>query len=145
MFRLKGFLHGGETRVVLVARIFSGLKVVAEIRAFEIREITRDHLAHLAVVQLLKRAKVKSACKLEQTFGRKVWRLHVVDGENVLAALQCLSYSLPMGKEYLYAPHGPVFFTDDVELYDTIIQNLYRGLKIITDKQEFVFVRIEPS
>jgi peptidoglycan pentaglycine glycine transferase (the first glycine) len=80
----------------------------------------------------------------QQTCGRKAWRLQVVDGDEPIAALQCLAHTLPGGRQYLYAPHGPVFFTDDTSLYETIVQDLYRGLKQILDQEKFVFARIEP-
>ncbi len=81
----------------------------------------------------------------QQTFGRQAWRLQVVQDDEPIAALQALSYALPAGKKYLYAPHGPVFFTTDTDLYETIVQDFYRGLKQITDKEKFTFARIEPT
>lgn len=80
----------------------------------------------------------------QQTFGRKAWRFQVLDGETVIGAMQCFNHPLPGGRQYLYAPHGPVFLTDDISLNETIVQDVYRGLKEITKQETFAFARIEP-
>lgn len=80
----------------------------------------------------------------QQTFGHNVWRYQILEGDVVIAAIQVLSHRLPWGKQYLYAPHGPVFFTEDQGLHETIVQDIYRALKTIHDQNHSTFARIEP-
>lgn len=80
----------------------------------------------------------------QQTFGRKAWRVQVFEGDKVIAAMQCLEHALPLGQRYLYAPRGPIILTDDVELYETIAQVLYRAVKKMAEGRGAVFLRIEP-
>src|SRR3989338_7331880 len=81
----------------------------------------------------------------QETLGRTVWRLQVVDGETVVAALQCLSNPLPLGQKYLYAPHGPVFFGSATDRHHELVQLFGQGLKLIAEKEKFAFTRLEPT
>ncbi|PJE75542.1 hypothetical protein COV04_03880 [Candidatus Uhrbacteria bacterium CG10_big_fil_rev_8_21_14_0_10_48_11] len=81
----------------------------------------------------------------QQTIQRPAHRLQVVEDEMVLAALQCFEHQLPTGKRYLYAPRGPVFFTDDTLLFDSIVHNLTCELTQLAKRRGAVFVRLEPS
>ena len=75
----------------------------------------------------------------QQTFGRAVHRIQIVEGETAMAAMQVFEYPLPFGKKYLYAPRGPVILSNETDLYDTIVQQLCLALREITANKPSLF------
>ena len=80
----------------------------------------------------------------QQTFGRAVHRIQIVEGETAMAAMQVFEYPLPFGKKYLYAPRGPVILSNETDLYDTIVQQLCLASREITADKPSLFFRGEP-
>jgi lipid II:glycine glycyltransferase (peptidoglycan interpeptide bridge formation enzyme) len=46
--------------------------------------------------------------EFQKSFGRKIWRLGSFDGENLNAIALIIKHDLPLGKNYLYCPRGPI-------------------------------------
>jgi lipid II:glycine glycyltransferase (peptidoglycan interpeptide bridge formation enzyme) len=69
--------------------------------------------------------------------GRKVWRLGLVDDNNILAGILIIKYNLALGKSYLFAPWAGWFNED--------CQNLFLAkIKEIARQEKAVFFRYEP-
>ena len=68
--------------------------------------------------------------------GRQIWRLFYPQFQTLL-----ISYQLPLGKSYLYAPRGPV--TEEAQAVRGI-HDLLHDLKENISKQ-IIFLRIEPA
>jgi len=43
-----------------------------------------------------------------KSLGRKIWRIGIIEGDDLFAVALVLKYNLPFGKSYLYCPRGPV-------------------------------------
>lgn len=79
----------------------------------------------------------------QQTLGREVRRVQIVDGDTPISAIQLIKHSLPLGQSYWQAPHGPVVFISDVDLYDSIAQSMGRALNEITRSSGSIFAHLE--
>lgn len=79
----------------------------------------------------------------QQTFGRAVRRLQIVEGETVMAALQLFEYPLPFGKKYLYAPRGPVILSSDPDALSTILHLVHRACRDLARETGAMFARLE--
>src|SRR3989338_7542640 len=80
----------------------------------------------------------------QQTFGRQVHRIQIVEGETVMAAMQVFEYPLLFGKKYLYAPRGPVILSDDPNALGTIAHLIHRVCRDLARETGAMFVRFEP-
>jgi len=81
--------------------------------------------------------------------GKKNWQLNVYDGERLVA--HCLLYTnkLAFGKDYLYAPKGPILLptlsADERKEALELILSQIRDITIATRRREEIFCRIEPN
>lgn len=80
----------------------------------------------------------------QRTLGRDVKRVQVLDQGEPIAALQLVQHTLPFGKHYWYAPRGPVIFTPDEELLDTVTRAFERMLGELAATSGAVYSRFEP-
>src|SRR3989338_6322868 len=80
----------------------------------------------------------------QQTFGRAVHRIQIVEEETVMAIMQVFEYPLPFGKRYLYAPRGPVILSDDHDALSTIVHLIHRACREVGYNVGAMFVRLEP-
>ncbi len=83
--------------------------------------------------------------------GRKTWRFDdgppSPDGFGRASKIQAniIRHDLPMGKNYLYIPHGPVIFFDDIKSgLKSELANFTNYLKDLGNKNKSVFIKIEP-
>ena len=79
----------------------------------------------------------------QQTLGRPVHRIQIVEDETVMASMQLFEQALPFKKKYLYAPRGPVLMTDDPDTYETIVHQLNSGVRKLAVKSRAVFFFFE--
>lgn len=77
----------------------------------------------------------------QKRLGRATWRF-----DNGKIAANVVAHKLPLGKNYLYVPHGPVFNFDN---FDSGIKNetdnFLAYLKDLAKKERSMFVKIEPA
>jgi lipid II:glycine glycyltransferase (peptidoglycan interpeptide bridge formation enzyme) len=81
--------------------------------------------------------------EFQKSLGRKIWRLR--DGENWAALI--IRYDLPMGKNYLYCPAGPLLNEKGKiknEKLQVKIQKFLDETKRIAKNEKSIFLKIEP-
>lgn len=78
--------------------------------------------------------------------GRKVFRIAVIDNGEILAAASLARYSLPLGKNYLYCPRGPVFSHSKEHAAHNrkTLELLVEEIKKIARREKGIFFRLEP-
>ena len=83
--------------------------------------------------------------QFQQSLGRKTWHFGVLDGQSLVASALVIKHNLPLGKNYLYCPRGPIV---NNKIPVANFQNAFRQIinKIIeVAKQEgSMFMRFEP-
>ena len=80
--------------------------------------------------------------EFQESLGRKIWRLG--DGENWQAFV--VKYDLPLGKNYLYCPAGPIISNVKAQSAkpQLKVQNFLNELRKIAIREKSIFLRIEP-
>jgi len=73
--------------------------------------------------------------------GKKVERLAVVEGDEVLLQAQVVYSKLPFGMKYAFCPKGPVIKSKTTDIRHKILEELFLYFK----KKGVIFVRIESS
>jgi len=83
----------------------------------------------------------------QESFGRKIWRLGAVgDNEEILAVALITMHEMPLGKNYLYCPRGPVFKNPKPKTQNPkLIELFLEKIREIAKKENSVFFRLEPS
>lgn len=83
--------------------------------------------------------------EFQQSLGRKAWRFGVLDDQSLVASALVIKHNLPLGKNYLYCPRGPV---SEIKNQKQKTKNYFVELlkKIIgmAKQENSMFVRIEP-
>ena len=82
--------------------------------------------------------------EFQQSLGRKIWRLAVMDSSEVIAAALIVRHSLPLGQNYLYLPRGPVVASDLLHQKKAVEQFLYSSIKNLAVQENSIFVRLDP-
>ena len=73
---------------------------------------------------------------LQESLGRKVKRFALPN-----AAASVIKFKLPLGKNYLYSPRGPVFDCDENESIDDLTEKIKSEFR----DEKTIFFRIEPA
>lgn len=95
---------------------------------------------------------------LQEKAGRKVWRIWLVDekidANQPIFAAQIIKHDLPFGKNYLYAPHGPIFRRGIIEQISKIGNFLDKKREYFSEflstarklcqEENAIFFKIEP-
>src|SRR3989344_4147315 len=77
----------------------------------------------------------------QRHLGRATWRF-----DNGKIAANVVAHKLPLGKNYLYVPHGPVLNFDNVDSgVKNETDNFLAYLKDLAKKERSMFVKIEPA
>ncbi|MEX2090678.1 MAG: peptidoglycan bridge formation glycyltransferase FemA/FemB family protein [Candidatus Paceibacterota bacterium] len=82
----------------------------------------------------------------QESLGRKVWRFAAGpdEGRNTIMA-NIIKHDLPLGKSYLYIPHGPVLNFDNFGGgVKNEIDNFFKHLKDLAKENKSIFVKMEP-
>lgn len=82
--------------------------------------------------------------EFQQSLSRKIFRLGVVDGAEIIAAASIVKQALPLGQSYLYLPRGPVIAPDLLHKNKSVEQFLYSGIRKLAKESNSIFVRLDP-
>ena len=83
----------------------------------------------------------KEWLQFQTHLGRATWRF-----DNGKMAANIVAHKLPLGKNYLYVPHGPVLSFDNFDSgVRNEIDNFLAHLKDLAKKERSMFVKIEPA
>lgn len=78
--------------------------------------------------------------ELQESLGRKIWRLELRENNEMIGVAQIIKYPLPFGKKFLYIPRGPVF----KEKYQKSAgEEFIEYLKDLALKEKAIFVRMD--
>jgi len=78
--------------------------------------------------------------KFQESIGHKTWRFD--DGK---IRSNIIQHKIPFGKNYLYIPHGPEIFFDNVQSgLKNEVDNFLKYLKELAKENKSVFVKMEP-
>ena len=77
--------------------------------------------------------------KFQKTFGRKIWRVEIEDDLKALI----IKHNLPLGRNYLYCPQGPIIQRTTNNEQRTINLFLEKAKKI-AKKEGSIFLKTEP-
>ncbi|MBU1037084.1 aminoacyltransferase, partial [Patescibacteria group bacterium] len=86
--------------------------------------------------------------EFQQQLGHQVWRIGIIENENLIATAQIIEHCLPLGKSYLYCPRGPVINAQNLANNEQIIKLFLkktRDITIQTSTKEEMFFRFEPT
>jgi peptidoglycan pentaglycine glycine transferase (the first glycine) len=84
---------------------------------------------------------------LQDTLGKKVFRIVVSRGETILAAALVIKQPLKLGKSYFYIPRGPVIADDDslATKQLEILEELSNKVKAVARSEKVIFTRLDPA
>ena len=95
-----------------------------------------------SILQSWQWGEVEGAC------GRKVFRIGVVDANQLILVATIIKYELPSGKSYLYSPRGPVIAKFKVQSSKLKVKKefdlLINYIKKIAQEENAVFLRMDP-
>jgi peptidoglycan pentaglycine glycine transferase (the first glycine) len=82
----------------------------------------------------------------QESLGKKVWRLAIGEGEQILLQAQIIQEKFPLDKSCLYLPFGPIFAQglSDIQKKEAW-QNLLEKIAEIAKNENAVFLLIEPT
>lgn len=81
--------------------------------------------------------------KFQESLGRKIWRLALIDKEKWLASALIVKHNLPLDKSYLYCPQGPIF--ENLKFKIENLKLLFNKIKKIAKEEKAIFLRIDPA
>ena len=78
----------------------------------------------------------------QEKLGRAVKRMAIFDKENnsLLCLASLIKYPLPLRKNYLYIPRGPIIIKDQEAVWNIFLDEI----KKIADKEKSIFLKTEP-
>lgn len=82
--------------------------------------------------------------EFQKKLNKKVWRLAIEDGGEILAAAQIIKQPLKLGKSYFYLPRGPVLNLKAKELRAALAP-LWSKIKNLAQKEGAIFIRLDPA
>lgn len=78
----------------------------------------------------------------QKDMGRKVRRFKVLKNKYLVSYFQVIKYSIPLGKSYLYIPHGPVI---KEKLTENFLKLFKQKIEKIAKEENAVFLRFNCS
>ena len=95
-----------------------------------------------SILQSWQWGEVEGAC------GRKVFRIGVVDANQLILVATIIKYELPFGKSYLYSPRGPVMRKSKIQSEKLKVKEGFDlfvdYIKKIGREENIVFLRMDP-
>jgi peptidoglycan pentaglycine glycine transferase (the first glycine) len=85
--------------------------------------------------------------ELSKSRGFDIYRIAVVEGEQILSIVQLEKRSLKLGKSYFYIPRGPVI-TDSKAMADQqadVLDVLFYKIKELATTEKVIFTRMDPA
>ncbi len=81
----------------------------------------------------------------QQAIGKKISRIGVEEGGEILAVALLIRSDLPFGKSYFYFPRGPVLNRKFIKSkVHKIVDFLFDEIKKIAKKEKVIFLKIDP-
>lgn len=74
---------------------------------------------------------------------RRVFRLAVIDRDDILALALVIKQPLKFGKSYFYIPRGPILRYSGEEF--SILEILFQEIKKLATKEKAIFLRLDPA
>jgi len=123
----------------------------------EIKEITEQKVLD-AFIGLQKMSQFLQSWlwgEFQKKLGRKVWRLGVFEDDSLLGSVLVVRYILPLGRNYLYCPRGPIVEDQLLRLrqgsggramteFQTVFKELLKEIVSRAQEQGTMFVKLEP-
>jgi len=81
--------------------------------------------------------------ELQKAEGHKIWRLIIIDKNQIVATALLIKHNLPFGRSYLYSPRGPVLGIRNWNL--KIGQDLLVEINKTGRQEKAIFLRIDPK
>lgn len=82
---------------------------------------------------------------IEKADKHHAYIIYTVENKEVTSSVLLIRHGLPFGKNYLYAPYGPVLKRDiSIENIPHTINMLYEEIKRFIDLSQTIFIRFEP-
>lgn len=78
--------------------------------------------------------------ELQESLGRKIWRLELQENNEMVGIAQIIKYPLPFGKKFLYIPRGPVI---NKNYQQNAGEEFIKYLKNLALKEKAIFVRMD--
>jgi len=83
--------------------------------------------------------------EFQEGLSKFFFRLAVVDEKsNILAVAQVIKIDLPLAKNYLYIPRGPILLRDD-KLNQKLLELLFTEIKKLASSEGAIFLRLDPA
>jgi len=110
-----------------------------EIQEIQEKEIWQEFVSSFEMAQFLHSW---DWGEFQQNLGRFCWKLKIKNEKfkNGIGAALVIKYQLPMKKNYLYCPRGPIFKESDEEAIKIFLEKI----KEIAEKEKSIFLRFEP-
>ncbi|MCK4859196.1 MAG: peptidoglycan bridge formation glycyltransferase FemA/FemB family protein [Candidatus Omnitrophica bacterium] len=78
----------------------------------------------------------------QKSFGRKIWRLAVMENNEIMSAALIIKHSLPFGWNYFYCPR-PINL--ELETWNLeLIELFFEEVKKMAEKEKTVFLKVDP-
>lgn len=78
--------------------------------------------------------------ELQESLGRKIWRLELRENNEMIGVAQIIKYPLPYGKNFLYIPRGPIVKD---KYSQSAGQEFIKYLKNLALKEKAIFMRMD--
>lgn len=85
--------------------------------------------------------------EFQKVLGRKIFRLVVVEQDQIMAVALVIKMPLGFGKFYFYIPRGPILL-DNTGLVDSqydVLTSLFAHLELLAKKEGAIFLRFDPA
>ncbi|MCK5490783.1 MAG: peptidoglycan bridge formation glycyltransferase FemA/FemB family protein [Candidatus Pacebacteria bacterium] len=80
----------------------------------------------------------------QQKTGKKIFRIGVVDKDELMVVAFLIKHNLPLGRSYLYCPRGPVLKLELQNQESEISDLLFSEIRKLAEKEKSLFLRIDP-
>jgi lipid II:glycine glycyltransferase (peptidoglycan interpeptide bridge formation enzyme) len=83
--------------------------------------------------------------QFQQGLGRKNWRFGVLDGQSLVASALAIKHNMPLGKNYLYLPRGPIVNNKiPVANFQNAFRQIINKIMEVAKQEGSIFMRFEP-
>ncbi|MDA2922827.1 aminoacyltransferase [Patescibacteria group bacterium AH-259-L07] len=85
--------------------------------------------------------------EFQKKLNRKIWRLDIKDGDNIVGQALLIKHVFPLGKSYLYCPRGPIAslkIKDQRSKIKNFFEFFINHLDDLAKQENAIFLRIEP-
>jgi len=83
--------------------------------------------------------------EFQESLGRKIWRLVLVDDDKIISSILVVKYPLPFMGSYLYVPRGPIKNAKCKMQNAKLLKLLLEEIEKIGRKERAIFLRMDPA